>query len=178
MKALKFNLALLVFVCILFTSCASDDDGIYFEKLNETKVEYSEIELEILDLVNDYRVSKGLESLEKMNFISSVAEGHTYYMAETGKVNHDNFSERHEKLVSNANAKIVGENVGYGFTTAEGTSLAKQVDCTYSHVVKVLQDMQRAGLVTFEKKGRLKVLILTKKGLEIATQMDSIANAL
>ena len=120
MKALKFYLALLVFVCILFTSCASDDDGIYFEKLNETKVEYSEIELEILDLVNDYRVSKGLESLEKMNFISSVAKSHTYYMAETGKVNHDNFSERHEKLVVNANAKIVGENVGFGFNSAEG----------------------------------------------------------
>ena len=58
------------------------------------------------------------------------------------------------------------------------SSLAKQVDCTYSHVVKVLQDMQRAGLVTFEKKGRLKVLILTKKGLEIAQQIDSVANAL
>ncbi|MGE0793345.1 MAG: winged helix DNA-binding protein [Candidatus Woesearchaeota archaeon] len=54
------------------------------------------------------------------------------------------------------------------------SSLAKTVDCTYSHVVKVLQDMQRAGLVTFEKKGRLKVLVLTKKGVEIATLMDKI----
>jgi predicted transcriptional regulator len=54
------------------------------------------------------------------------------------------------------------------------SSLAKQVDCTYSHVVKVLQDMQLAGLVTFEKKGRLKVLILTKKGIEIATLIDKI----
>jgi uncharacterized protein YkwD len=41
-------------------------------------------------------------------------------MAETGKVCHDNFAERHQKLVSTAQAKIVGENVGYGFTTAEG----------------------------------------------------------
>lgn len=120
MKALKLNLALLVFVCILFTSCSNDQDGIYFEKLNETKVEYSEIELEILNLVNNYRISKGLESLEKMNFISTVAEGHTSYMAETGKVNHDNFSERHQKLVSNVDAKVVGENVGYGFNSAEG----------------------------------------------------------
>ncbi len=54
------------------------------------------------------------------------------------------------------------------------SSLAKQVDCTYSHVVKVLQDMQSAGLVTFEKRGRLKVLILTKKGLEIATLIDRV----
>lgn len=58
------------------------------------------------------------------------------------------------------------------------SSLAKAVDCTYSHVVKVLQDMQRAGLVTFEKKGRLKVLQLTKKGAEVATLMEQVMNAL
>lgn len=56
------------------------------------------------------------------------------------------------------------------------SNLAKQVDCTYSHVVKVLQDMQNAGLVTFEKRGRLKVLILTKKGVEIASLIDKVNN--
>jgi len=58
------------------------------------------------------------------------------------------------------------------------SSLAKSVDCTYSHVVKVLQDMQLAGLVTFEKRGRLKVLMLTKKGTEVATLMDKIVTTL
>ncbi len=58
------------------------------------------------------------------------------------------------------------------------SSLAKQVDCTYSHVVKVLQDMQRAGLVTFEKRGRLKVLILTKKGIEVGTLIDKVITTL
>jgi len=58
------------------------------------------------------------------------------------------------------------------------SSLAKTVDCTYSHVVKVLQDMQRAGLITFEKKGRLKVLLLTKKGVEVATFMDKLTTML
>lgn len=58
------------------------------------------------------------------------------------------------------------------------SSLAKSVDCTYSHVVKVLQDMQRAGLVTFEKRGRLKVLILTKKGVEVASLIDKVSRTL
>ena len=58
------------------------------------------------------------------------------------------------------------------------SSLAKAVDCTYSHVVKVLQDMQRAGLITFEKKGRLKVLMLTKKGIEVATLIEKVMNSL
>ena len=57
------------------------------------------------------------------------------------------------------------------------SSLAKSVDCTYSHVVKVLQDMQKAGLVTFEKRGRLKVLMLTKKGEEIAVLFNKAINA-
>ncbi|MFW6378818.1 MAG: winged helix DNA-binding protein [Nanoarchaeota archaeon] len=57
------------------------------------------------------------------------------------------------------------------------SALAKSVDCTYSHVVKVLQEMQKAGLVTFERRGRMKVLILTKKGTEIATMMDKINNS-
>ena len=58
------------------------------------------------------------------------------------------------------------------------SSLAKEVDCTYSHVVKILQEMQKAGLVAFEKRGRLKVLTLTKKGEEIAKHIDNIKNSL
>jgi predicted transcriptional regulator len=58
------------------------------------------------------------------------------------------------------------------------SSLAKVVDCTYSHVVKILQEMQKAGLVAFEKQGRLKVLTLTKKGEEVAKHIDNIKNSL
>lgn len=58
------------------------------------------------------------------------------------------------------------------------STLAKSVDCTYSHVVKILQEMEDAGLVTFEKTGRLKYLRLTKKGEEIAKHIDAIDKAL
>ena len=54
------------------------------------------------------------------------------------------------------------------------SSLAKVVDCTYSHVVKILQEMQKAGLILFEKQGRLKILKLTKKGEDIAKSIDMI----
>lgn len=56
--------------------------------------------------------------------------------------------------------------------------LAKQTDCTYSHVVKVLQLMEKNGLVNFEKQGRLKLLTLTKKGSEIAEHIDNAINSL
>ncbi len=54
------------------------------------------------------------------------------------------------------------------------SSLAKQIDCTYSHVVKILQEMEKSGLINFEKQGRLKLLTLTKKGQEIAEHIDNI----
>ncbi len=58
------------------------------------------------------------------------------------------------------------------------SSLAKSVDCTYSHVVKVLQMMEKAKLVNFEKQGRLKLLTLTKVGTEIAEHMENVKNLL
>ena len=58
------------------------------------------------------------------------------------------------------------------------SNLAKSVDCTYSHVVKILQQMEKAGLVDFDKQGRLKLLTLTKKGEAVASHLDRTMNSL
>lgn len=58
------------------------------------------------------------------------------------------------------------------------SSLAKQIDCTYSHVVKILQEMEKEGLINFDKQGRLKLLTLTKKGQEIASRIDDVRGLL
>ena len=55
-----------------------------------------------------------------------------------------------------------------------GSILAKEIDCTYSHAVKILQTLEELGLVVFEKKGRVKVIKLTKKGSEVADAIDNI----
>ncbi|MBU0958238.1 MAG: 40S ribosomal protein S19 [Nanoarchaeota archaeon] len=55
-----------------------------------------------------------------------------------------------------------------------GSVLAKEVDCTYSHAVKILQTLEKLGLVLFEKQGRIKLIKLTKKGTEIADNIDNI----
>ncbi len=58
------------------------------------------------------------------------------------------------------------------------SSLAKTIDCTYSHVVKILQEMEKEGLVNFDKQGRLKLLTLTRKGADIACKIDDIRGIL
>jgi len=58
------------------------------------------------------------------------------------------------------------------------SSLAKKIDCTYSHVVKVLQEMERSGLINFDKQGRLKLLTLTKAGNDVAENIEKIRSML
>jgi DNA-binding MarR family transcriptional regulator len=55
-----------------------------------------------------------------------------------------------------------------------GSVLAKEVDCTYSHAVKILQTLEELKLVDFEKKGRIKIIKLTKKGAEVADAIENI----
>lgn len=57
-----------------------------------------------------------------------------------------------------------------------GSILAKEVDCTYSHAVKILQILEKIGLVVFEKKGRIKIIKLTKRGQEVADHIEAIKN--
>jgi len=55
-----------------------------------------------------------------------------------------------------------------------GSILAKEVDCTYSHAVKILQMLEKLELVGFEKKGRIKLIKLTKRGEEVANNIENI----
>ncbi len=58
------------------------------------------------------------------------------------------------------------------------SNLAKMIDCTYSHVVKILQQMEKEGLINFDRQGRLKLLTLTKKGMDVANKIDEIRQVL
>lgn len=59
-----------------------------------------------------------------------------------------------------------------------GSILAKEVDCTYSHAVKILQEMEKSKLVSFEKQGRIKTIKLTDNGEKIAEGIERIKDLL
>lgn len=123
MKTLATKFFALVILATILFSCAKEDDGVYFNENSEVanaKVAYTAFESEIVSLINAHRTSIGLNTLGTLNIVSSVADGHTNYMIEVGQVNHDNFSQRASTLMAEAGAKTVGENVAYGFSTAEG----------------------------------------------------------
>ncbi len=59
-----------------------------------------------------------------------------------------------------------------------GSVLAKEVDCTYSHAVKILQEMEKSKLVAFEKQGRIKTIKLTESGGKIAEHIEKVRSLL
>lgn len=59
-----------------------------------------------------------------------------------------------------------------------GSILAKEVDCTYSHAVKILQEMEKSKLVEFIKQGRIKTIKLTENGNKVAEHIERIKNLL
>lgn len=58
------------------------------------------------------------------------------------------------------------------------SQLSKNIDCTYSHTVKILQELQNRGLVDFEKKGRIKLVRLTKDGEDLAHDLETVIRRL
>jgi len=122
MKTPILSSLILVLFCTILFSCAVEDEGIYFDETAEvvnTEIPYSDIEYEILMLISKHRDSLGLSSLSIVHFVSDVADGHTDYMIENGTVSHDNFGQRSQIIMENTNAKALGENVAYGFSTAK-----------------------------------------------------------
>ena len=99
-------LPLLALMALLTFSCSTDsidesiEEAIEYNYVPDTKI----IEIEILELINDHRISLGLNGLTDMSTIKAVAFGHTDYMIEVDNVSHDNFYQRKTSLEQNANA--------------------------------------------------------------------------
>ncbi len=108
--------ALCAFSCSKEESSESANDSIVLENVPASKT----IEIEISELINQYRISIGLNPLNSLNVIKSVAYTHTEYMVSINRMNHDNFEQRRRSLIDNAGAITVSENVAFGYTTAEG----------------------------------------------------------
>jgi predicted transcriptional regulator len=54
------------------------------------------------------------------------------------------------------------------------TILSKEADCTYSHTIKILNMFRKLGIVRFEKKGRIKRVMLTDDGWDIAHNLEAM----
>lgn len=54
------------------------------------------------------------------------------------------------------------------------SELSKSVDCTYSHAVRVIQRLEKNGLVETQEQGRKKNIFLTDKGKRVAKKLSEL----
>ncbi|TCK69095.1 cysteine-rich secretory family protein [Winogradskyella wandonensis] len=110
-------------ICALlsFTSCST-------ESMNEEEVltidlatppQAKPLEIEVLELINNYRISNGFSALSNNGTVKAVAYTHSDYMRISNEVSHHNFYVRKQSLQENENAQVVSENVAFGYTNAQ-----------------------------------------------------------
>lgn len=104
-----------VFLLLFLDSCTSDS-------IEETSISEAEnvitIEQDLLDIVNEYRLTLNTNTLEFSDIAYKYANIHTNYMIAKGSISHDNFSSRATNINSEVEVEMVAENVAKDYLSA------------------------------------------------------------
>ena len=115
-KLLKVLVSMVLVLTMGSCSHYSDEEIVTADKSLITNYNYSTEEAQLLQMINDYRVSHGMNALIIINHISYKSMEHNDYMIIQNQVNHDYFAERAQNLMDVLGAYKVGENVAYNFS--------------------------------------------------------------
>ena len=123
MKSKLFKAILPLAFVFSLISCSSDStDDLTVPAQNAALVqnyEYTPAELELADVINEYRASIGLNALQTINHISYKSEEHNVYMIKNNVVNHDLFDQRSQNIIQVLGATKVNENVAFNYVSAD-----------------------------------------------------------
>lgn len=125
----KYSSATLVLAILLVFASCSKSSTEEFEQLyteanagnEKVTVDPVKMEEDLLNLINDYRQSIGLNILEQSSSAYKYAEEHNEYMISKNSLSHDNFESRAAKIADEMNAQLISENVARYYTSAEVT---------------------------------------------------------
>jgi len=137
MKKIHFNLLAILF--LVFQACDNElpDDS-------NNKNYYSDTEAEILNLVNEYRLSNGLQILTMDSVVWRYATEHNNYQINLEDINHDNFSERMDNLQAEIGGGAAAENVAMGYDSPE--SVVQGWIGSEGHRLNMLGDYNLTGI--------------------------------
>lgn len=104
-----------VFLLLFLDSCTSDS-------IEETSILEAEnvvtIEQDLLDIVNEHRLTLNANTLKFSDIAYKYANIHTNYMIAKGSISHDNFSSRATNINSEVEVEMVAENVAKDYLSA------------------------------------------------------------
>ena len=126
MKLFLSKITFSFLLILILNSCSTNEDNkVLVPKENiSTEYKYVANETELLDLINGYRVSKGLNVLVLENYLSKSSENHVLYMISKNEISHDLFLNRSNDIINTLGANKVAENVAYKFNSANSTLTA------------------------------------------------------
>ena len=107
---------------------------------------------QLIQLINDYRLSIGKPLLIRNSTADKLASEHTIYMTSKEDVSNDNFETRWEALEQKVNAEEISENIGFDLNAQ------KAMDACLNNIwlkVNVEGDYTHTGIaVKKDDKGR------------------------
>ena len=119
MKLKLLNLFMPMVLVFAMSSCSkSSKDEAVVEKTIVTKFDYSPEETQLMQMINDYRISQGMPKFQVINHISHKSLEHNNYMITNNTLTHDLFNERSQNLMDVLGAYKVGENLAYNFSNS------------------------------------------------------------
>ena len=144
-STMKIIITLILF---LFLGCSSDSEIIP----PIMSYNYSNNEIGLVDLVNNYRTNQGLSTLEINQHIGYLCSIHNQNMIETGIVGHQNFESRINNLKLTMRANHVSELVAKNYSTNQSVLSAFLNDPSCKEILD--GDKDKIGLSIIEYGGK------------------------
>ncbi|WP_396632988.1 CAP domain-containing protein [Maribacter sp. R86514] len=124
---MKFSFIYLGIIVIILSSCSRYENFAGYEE-TETSISeltlasskmHSKMEANLFELINNYRLSIGLNPFEFESITYYYAIRHTNYMISKGITSHDMFTKRASGIAKRTDAVFVAENVARNYDTIE-----------------------------------------------------------
>lgn len=106
---------------------------------------YSTTELDLIDKVNEYRTTNGLNTLQPVEHVSYLCSEHNQTMIQIGIVGHQDFESRIHNLKLTMNVTNVSELVAGNFSTNQSVMSAFLNDSLCKKILDE-QDKNRIGV--------------------------------
>lgn len=123
MKAKMFRALLPIAILMFVTSCSTEETE-EVSNLEVKRYAFNPVETDLMNKINDYRVSIGLNVLEPIEHISYKSFEHNDYMIENDVVGHQYFENRSTNIKQVLGAVRVSENIAYNYNSNEGVLYA------------------------------------------------------
>ncbi|MEM9077703.1 MAG: CAP domain-containing protein [Bacteroidota bacterium] len=151
-----FTAALAIILITCSKSSATSEQEIIAnnqESINKGDINSTELESELLNLMNTHRESMGKKPLLSNSEVYSYAEDHNSYMISQNKLSHDNFESRAAQITARINASRIGENVARHYSSAQ-LALSKWLESD-AHKSTIEGNYTHTALsVVLDKEGR------------------------